>query len=488
MFQTLSTILPELFLAVTASLLLGFGLSKTKDRSIIVRNIAAVLLVIFGLMGLVLDRPAGTSFNGLLYNNDFSDFLKAIIGFSAAAALLLSKHYFQSEKLDRYEFSVLTLYSVLGMSIMVSANNLLSMYIGIEMQSLALYIMAAFNRDSLRASESGLKYFVLGALSSGLLLYGASLIYGFTGSLDFETIRASIKLTIEASGPTSGPMIGIIAGMVFLLCGLAFKISAAPFHMWTPDVYEGSPTPVTGFFAAAPKLAAMAIIARLTIIPFGEIAGQWQQVIVVMAVLSMFVGALGAIVQTNIKRLMAYSSIANMGYALVPIAAGTIAGIQGMLIFMTIYIISVIGVFATILQMRLRNGMVEKISDLSGLSKSNPGMALSFTIFMFSLIGIPPLLGFFGKWFAFAPAFEAGLAWLVVIALVMSVIGAFYYLRLVKVMWFDEPTREFVRAPRMVRVIAIVCVLLIFPVLIIPGISGGVIGFAETAAQALFAQ
>ena len=480
MFQSISTILPELFLAVTASLLLGFGLSKTQDRSVMVRYIAAGLLVVFGLMGFVLDRPAGTSFNGLLYNNDFSDFLKAIIGFSAAAALLLSKHYFQSEKLDRYEFSVLTLYSVLGMSIMVSANNLLSMYIGIEMQSLALYIMAAFNRDSLRASESGLKYFVLGALSSGLLLYGASLVYGFTGSLDFETIRASIKLT--------GATTGVISGMVFLLCGLAFKISAAPFHMWTPDVYEGSPTPVTGFFAAAPKLAAMAIIARLTIIPFGDILGQWQQVIVVMAVLSMFVGAFGAIVQTNIKRLMAYSSIANMGYALVPIAAGTIAGIQGMLIFMTIYIISVIGVFATILQMRLRNGMVEKISDLSGLSKSNPGMAVSFTIFMFSLIGIPPLLGFFGKWFAFAPAFEAGLAWLVVIALVLSVVGAFYYLRLVKVMWFDEPTREFVRAPRTVRVIAIVSVLLIFPVLIIPGISGAAIGFAETAAQALFAQ
>ena len=488
MFQSLSTILPELFLAVTASLLLGFGLSKTQDRSVLVRNIAAGLLIIFGLMGFLLDRPAGTSFNGLLYNNDFSDFLKAIIGFSAAAALLLSKHYFQSEKLDRYEFSVLTLYSVLGMSIMVSANNLLAMYIGIEMQSLALYIMAAFNRDSLRASESGLKYFVLGALSSGLLLYGASLVYGFTGSLDFETIRASVKLTIEASGPTSGAMIGIIAGMVFLLCGLAFKISAAPFHMWTPDVYEGSPTPVTGFFAAAPKLAAMAIIARLTIIPFGEILGQWQQVIVVMAILSMFIGALGAIVQTNIKRLMAYSSIANMGYALVPIAAGTIAGIQGMLIFMTIYIISVIGVFATILQMRLRNGMVEKISDLSGLSKSNPGMAASFTLFMFSLIGIPPLLGFFGKWFAFAPAFEAGLWWLVVIALVMSVIGAFYYLRLVKVMWIDEPTREFVRAPRMVRVIAIISVLLIFPVLIIPGISGAAIGLTETAAQALFTQ
>ena len=480
MFQSLSTILPELFLAVTASLLLGFGLSKKQDLSVIVRYTAAGLLVVFGLMGYALDRNPGTSFNGLLYNNDFSDFLKAVIGLSAAAALLLSKHYFQSEKLDRYEFSVLTLYSVLGMSIMVSANNLLAMYIGIEMQSLALYIMAAFNRDSLRASESGLKYFVLGALSSGLLLYGASLVYGFTGSLDFETIRASIALT--------GATTGVIAGMVFLLCGLAFKISAAPFHMWTPDVYEGSPTPVTGFFAAAPKLAAMAIIARLTIIPFGDILGQWQQVIIVMAVLSMLVGALGAIVQTNIKRLMAYSSIANMGYALVPIAVGTVAGIQGMLVFMTIYVITVIGVFATILQMRLRNGMVEKISDLSGLSKTNPGMAISFTIFMFSLIGIPPLLGFFGKWYAFAPAFEAGLAWLAVVALILSVVGAFYYLRLVKVMWFDEPTREFVRAPRLVRVIAIVSVLLIFPLLIIPGISGGAIGLAEAAAQALFAQ
>ena len=480
MFQSLSTILPELFLAVTASLLLGFGLSKKQDLSVIVRYTAAGLLVVFGLMGYALDRNPGTSFNGLLYNNDFSDFLKAVIGLSAAAALLLSKHYFQSEKLDRYEFSVLTLYSVPGMSIMVSANNLLAMYIGIEMQSLALYIMAAFNRDSLRASESGLKYFVLGALSSGLLLYGASLVYGFTGSLDFETIRASIVLT--------GATTGVIAGMVFLLCGLAFKISAAPFHMWTPDVYEGSPTPVTGFFAAAPKLAAMAIIARLTIIPFGDILGQWQQVIIVMAVLSMLVGALGAIVQTNIKRLMAYSSIANMGYALVPIAVGTVAGIQGMLVFMTIYVITVIGVFATILQMRLRNGMVEKISDLSGLSKTNPGMAISFTIFMFSLIGIPPLLGFFGKWYAFAPAFEAGLAWLAVIALILSVVGAFYYLRLVKVMWFDEPTREFVRAPRLVRVIAIVSVLLIFPLLIIPGISGGSIGLAEAAAQALFAQ
>ncbi len=477
---TFITILPELFLAVTASFMLGFGLSKTQDRSSLVRYISIAVLIIFAFLGFALGRPDGTSFSGLLLNNDFSDLLKCIIALSAAAALLLTQHYFQSEKLDRYEFSVLTLYAVLGMSIMVSANNLLSMYIGIEMQSLALYIMAAFNRDSLRASEAGLKYFVLGALSSGLLLYGASLVYGFTGSLDFETIRASI----EASGATNG----VVTGMVFLLCGLAFKISAAPFHMWTPDVYEGSPTPVTGFFAAAPKLAAMAIIARLITVPFGEITGQWQQVIIVMAVLSMVVGALGAIVQTNIKRLMAYSSIANMGYALVPLAAASVAGVQGMIVFMVIYIITVIGVFATILQMRLRDGMVEKISDLAGLSKSNPGMAISLTIFMFSLIGIPPLLGFFGKLFAFLPAMEAGLTWLVVIALVSSVIGAFYYLRIVKVMWFDEPEREFVTPPASVKIITLISVLLICPVLIIPGISGAMLGFAETAAQALFAR
>jgi NADH-quinone oxidoreductase subunit N len=477
MFQTFSTILPEVFLAVSASLLMGFGLSKTKDRAIAVRNISAAVLVIFAFMGFLLDRPEGVSFSGLLLNNDYSDFLKAIIALSAAAALLLTKDYFQTEKLDRYEFSVLTLYCTLGMSIMVSSNNLLAMYVGIEMQSLALYIMAAFNRDSLRASEAGLKYFVLGALSSGLLLYGASLVYGFTGSLDFATIAASV----EAQGATTG----IIAGMVFLLCGLAFKISAAPFHMWTPDVYEGSPTPVTGFFAAAPKFAAMALIARLLYVPFEGIFDQWQQVIIMLAILSMFVGALGAIVQSNIKRLMAYSSIANMGYALVPLAAGTMAGLKGMLIFMTIYVITVIGVFACILQMRIRNGMVEKISDLAGLSQRNMGLAIILTTFFVSLIGIPPWLGFFGKWFAFGPVFEVGLSWLGILALVASVISAFYYLRIIKLMWFDEPARDFVAAPKTLRFFAIASALLVLPLLIIPGIAGFGQGLAEAAAMAL---
>ena len=360
---------------------------------------------------------------------------------------------------------------------MVSANSLLSLYIGIELQSLALYVMAAFNRDSLRASEAGLKYFVLGAISSGLLLYGSSLIYGFTGSLEFGRIAEVVS---EGTTP------GIIAGMVFLLCGLAFKISAAPFHMWTPDVYEGSPTPVTGFFAAAPKFAAMALIARLVIGPFGDIITQWQQVIIVLAVLSMFVGAIGALAQTNIKRLMAYSSIANMGYALVPLAAGTMAGVKGMLIFMSIYVITVIGIFACILQMRIRNGMVEQISDLAGLSKSNKSLAIILSMFMFSVMGIPPLLGFFGKLFAFLPAMEAGLTWLVVLALIASVIGAFYYLRLIKTMWFEEAENEFVQAPKTLRGLSTISVLLVFPLFLLPFLAVRSQGIIAQAAASLF--
>jgi len=433
--------------------------------------------VLYAFIGFILGQPTGTAFKGALVVDSYSHYMNLFLGLSAAAALMFSKSFFQTEKLDRFEFSVLVLYCTLGMSIMVSANTLLALYIGIEMQSLALYVMAAFNRDSLRASESGLKYFVLGALSSGLLLYGASLIYGFTGSLEFARIAEVVQ---EGATP------GIIAGMVFLLCGLAFKISAAPFHMWTPDVYEGSPTPVTGFFAAAPKFAAMALIARLLVSPFGDITTQWQQVIVVLAVLSMFVGAIGALTQTNIKRLMAYSSIANMGYALVALSAGTQAGVKGMLIFMSIYVITVIGIFACILQMRIRNGMVEQISDLAGLSKTNRGLAIVLTIFMFSVMGIPPLLGFFGKFFAFVPAMEAGLTWLVVLALVASVIGAFYYLRLVKIMWGDENENEFVEAPKTLRGLAVISALLVFPLLLLPFVSIPAQSLISQAAASLF--
>jgi len=477
MLQTISLFAPQLVLAFFASQLLSTGAFAKKDISVGVRYFAVGVLVLYAFIGFILGQPTGTAFKGALVVDSYSHYMNLFLGLSAAAALMFSKSFFQTEKLDRFEFSVLVLYCTLGMSIMVSANTLLALYIGIEMQSLALYVMAAFNRDSLRASESGLKYFVLGALSSGLLLYGASLIYGFTGSLEFARIAEVVQ---EGATP------GIIAGMVFLLCGLAFKISAAPFHMWTPDVYEGSPTPVTGFFAAAPKFAAMALIARLLVGPFGDITTQWQQVIIVLAVLSMFVGAIGALTQTNIKRLMAYSSIANMGYALVALSAGTQAGVKGMLTFMSIYVITVIGIFACILQMRIRNGMVEQISDLAGLSKTNRGLAIVLTIFMFSVMGIPPLLGFFGKFFAFVPAMEAGLTWLVVLALVASVIGAFYYLRLVKIMWGDENENEFVEAPKTLRGLAVISALLVFPLLLLPFVSIPAQSLISQAAASLF--
>ena len=457
--------------------MLVFGVAK-KERTDLVRWIAIGLLVVYALAGLLVGVPGTTAFNGALINDNFSYLAKAILGLSAAAALLFSESYLKSERLDKYEFSVLVLYAVLGMSIMVSSNSLLSLYIGIEMQSLALYVLAAFNRDSLRSSEAGLKYFVLGAISSGLLLYGISMMYGFTGSLRFDTIGAVIS-----AGNIST---GIIAGMVFMLCGLAFKISAAPFHMWTPDVYEGSPTPVTGFFASAPKFAAMALIARLLMDPFAGMMDSWQQVIIVLSVASMIVGVFGALMQTNIKRLMAYSSIANMGYALVALAAGTVAGVNGMLIFMTIYLMTSIGLFACILQMRIRDGMVEQVSDLSGLSKSQPLLALIFTVLLFSLMGMPPLLGFFGKISAFMPAMDAGLTWLVVVALLASVVGAFYYLRLIKTIWFDEQERQFVKPAKALSMLSAVSALLLFAVLFIPVLRAPVQSVLAAAATSLF--
>jgi len=476
MLQTISMFLPELLLAFFASELLLFGAISKKDRKEGIRLFAIAVFLLYAVVGLWMGN-SGTAFNGALVVDNYAHYAKFFLGIAAAAALIFSKPYLNSEKLDRYEYTVLMMYAVLGMSIMVSANNLLAVYIGIEMQSLALYVMAAWNRDSLRASEAGLKYFVLGALSSGLLLYGISMVYGFTGSLSFDRIA-------EVVGEGATP--GLIAGMVFMLCGLGFKISAAPFHMWTPDVYEGSPTPVTGFFAGAPKFAAMLLITRIVMGPFGEITDQWQQVIIVFAVLSMFVGAIGALAQTNIKRLMAYSSIANMGYALVALAAGTQGGVVGVLTFMSIYVITTIGVFACILQMRIRNGMVEQITDLAGLSKTNSGLAVILTILMFSLAGIPPLLGFFGKLFAFWPAMEAGLTWLVVLALLASVIGAFYYIRIIKIMWGDASVNDFVEAPSSLRWMTSFVALLILPLMILPFTAGPARNLIAQAANSLF--
>ncbi len=477
-FGQLSFLAGELVLALSVGELLLIGIFVSKYGASIVRYASIAVLLIFAFSGFILNGT-GSAFNGAFISDDFSHYVKALIGVTAAITLWFSRDWLKRENLDQYEYSILMIFAVLGMGIMVSSGNLLTMYVGLEMQALALYVMAAFNRDSLRASEAGLKYFVLGALSSGMLLYGMSLIYGFTGTLSFA------QIAIVLSGQESVNM-GIVAGLVFMLAGLAFKISAAPFHMWTPDVYEGAPTPVTAFFAGAPKLAALALITRLITGPFGEISQSWVQVLVVLAVMSMIIGAFGALMQTNIKRLMGYSSIANMGYALVALAAGGIAGVSGMLIFMSIYLVTVVGVFAAIMQMRTRDGALEGIADLAGLSKSNLPLSLVMTALMFSLAGIPFFMGFFGKWFALTPAFEAGLTWLVVVALLASVVGAFYYLRIIKTIWFDDQAHTFVKAPRSLTLISSASALLLFPILLLPFVTAPARALIEAAAASLF--
>ncbi len=468
----------EFVLALSAVLLLLIGAFGGKNGVSIVRYTSITALLVFAFWGFVLNGK-GEAFGGAFVSDSFSHYVKALIGLTAAASLWFSRSWFKSEKLDQFEYSILMLFSVLGMGLMVSSGNLLTMYVGLEMQALSLYVMAAFNRDSLRASEAGLKYFVLGALSSGVLLYGLSLIYGFTGVLSFDQLGAALSGADHINA-------GLVAGLVFVLAGLAFKISAAPFHMWTPDVYEGAPTPVTGFFAGAPKLAALALIARLISGPFADMVHDWQQVLIVLAVLSMIVGAFGALVQTNIKRLMGYSSIANMGYALVPLAAGGAAGVGGMLIFMSIYLVTIVGLFAVILQMRTRDGAVESVADLAGLSKANIPLSLIMTTLMFSIAGIPFFMGFFGKWFAFSPAFNSGLTWLVVVALLTSVVAAFYYLRVIKVIWFDDQAQDFVKAPTSLAFLSTASAFLLFPILLLPMVTVPVRAMIEAAASSLF--
>jgi NADH-quinone oxidoreductase subunit N len=366
--------------------------------------------------------------------------------------------------------------ATLGMMMMISANDLMSLYLGIELQSLALYVLAAFKRDSQRATEAGLKYFVLGALSSGMLLYGASMIYGFAGSTNFADLARSFEAMEQVS-------LGLIVGLVFLLAGLAFKISAAPFHMWTPDVYEGAPTPITAFFAVAPKVAALALLARVLMSPFGELLAQWQQILVVLAMASMVLGAFAAIGQRNIKRLMAYSSIGHVGFALVGLSAGTPEGVRGLLVYLTIYLAMNVGAFAVILSMKINDSMVENIDDLAGLGRNQPMLALVMAVFMFSLAGVPPLAGFFGKFYVFMAAIDAGLYTLAIVGVVASVVGAVYYLRIVKIMYFDEPGEVFDRPVRveMGAIMVVTCIFTVFffayPVPLLAG--------AQTAAQAL---
>ncbi len=442
----INTALPEIILAVYAMAALMLAVYGGKDRlSGFIFWATAGVMVILGLM--MAFAPAGTTsaFNGSFINDEFARYTKVVMLFGSAAMLLLSQDYLIKNKLFKFEFPILIALATLGMMLMVSAGDLMALYMGLELQSLALYVVASFRRDSIRSTEAGLKYFVLGALSSGLLLYGASLVYGFSGTTNF----AGIAETIHGDNLD----MGMLFGLVFLCVGMGFKISAAPFHMWTPDVYEGSPTPVTGFFATAPKVAAAGLFARVVHDAFGGAVTDWQQIVAFLAVVSMFLGSIAAIGQTNIKRLMAYSSIAHMGFALVGLAAGTEQGVQALLIYMAIYVTMNVGVFAFILNMEREGQPVTTITELGMYSRAQPLRAAALAALMFSLAGIPPLVGFFGKLFVLQAAVDAGIAWLALAGVVASVIGAFYYLRIIYYMYFgDEADALSVRMPMLHKV------------------------------------
>ena len=428
---------PEILLACAAMACMMVGVFVREERATgIVHYLALTALIIVGVSVWPMRGQELIGFNGQFVSDDFTVFMKMLIILGTFLSLIISKSYLKRENMKRFEYPVLMLFATVGMMMMVSANDLIALYLGLELQSLSLYVLAAFKRDTTRSSEAGLKYFVLGALSSGMLLYGCSMIYGFAGTTSFDGLASVL-------GGDETVSVGLIVGIVFLIAGLAFKISAVPFHMWTPDVYEGAPTPITAFFAVAPKIAAISLFIRVMMDPFGGLVEEWRQIIVFISILSMVLGAFAAIAQNNIKRLMAYSSIGHMGYALVGLAAGSEAGIQGVILYMTIYLAMNVGTFACILAMRRKGEMVEEISDLAGLSKSNPMLAAALLVFMFSMSGIPPLAGFFGKFYIFLAAIEAQLYVLAIIGVVASVVGAFYYLRIVKIMYFDEAAEPF---------------------------------------------
>ena len=433
--QNIGLLGAELWLALGVMVLLMVGVFSGERSHSQVTGLSLAVIVAAGI-GLFLTVERGTAMNGAFILDDFAWFMKLLTLVGSALAIIMSVNYMKREGVINFEYPILVLTATLGMMLMISANDLIALYLGLELQSLSLYVLAAINRDSVRSTEAGLKYFVLGALSSGMLLYGASLIYGFTGHTDFVGIAEAMAGTERS--------LGLIFGLVFLMAGIAFKISAVPFHMWTPDVYEGSPSPVTAFFAAAPKIAAMSMLIRIVIQAFEPVTSDWQQIIAFIAIASMALGAFAAIGQNNIKRLMAYSSIGHMGYALVGLAAGTQSGVHGVIIYMLVYMVMTVGTFACVIAMRRKDGTVEEISDLAGLGSRNPMMALMLTILMFSLAGIPPLAGFFAKYFVFVAAIEAGLYALAIIGVLASVVGAFYYLRIIKIMWFDEPADNFV--------------------------------------------
>lgn len=476
----LPLIFPELLLALGALVLLLVGVYSGERSYFTVTGLAIALILATGLV-IIISPKVGIFGGNALILDGFSRYMKILMLVGALFALIMSVGFAKAEKFAKFEFPVLVLLAALGMMLMISAGNMLTLYMGLELHSLALYVLAACNRDNVKSSEAGLKYFVLGALSSGMLLYGISLIYGFTGQIGFKEIAQVLN--------GQAPQIGVIFGIVFVLAGLAFKISVVPFHMWTPDVYEGAPTPITAFFASAPKVAAMALIIRVIVSAFLPLSGEhgvmpaWQQILVFMSIASMVLGAFAAIGQSNIKRLMAYSSISHMGYALVGLTAGSVIGVQGVMLYMTVYVAMIIGSFAFILGMRTRDGNVESIYDLAGLARTNPFMAIVMTIMLFSLASVPPMAGFFAKWSAFSAAVHAGLIPLVVIGMIASVISAFYYLRVIKIMWFDEAKAGFMPLPNELKfILAISGIFVLFYVFF--GIS--LTQIAEKAAASLF--
>ncbi len=464
-------LLPEIVLGLGAMALLMFGVYGGAVRAIDFAAIA--LLLIAGLIVLMLPEGKLVTFDGSFVVDGFARFLKILAILGSAAAIVMSIDYDEREGQQRFEYSVLILLSTLGMLMLISAADLIALYLGLELMSLPLYVVAASHRTSLRSTEAGLKYFVLGALSSGMLLYGASLTYGFTGTVSF----AGIAHSAAEAGP------GLIFGLVFLFAGFCFKVSAVPFHMWTPDVYEGAPTPVTAFFAAAPKAAGMAMFVRVAVTAFPGITAQWQEIVVFVAIASMALGAFAAIGQRNIKRLMAYSSIGHMGFALIGLAAGTSEGVQGVLIYMAVYLTMTLGVFAVILSMRRSGGMVESIDQLAGLSRAHPTMAFFLAMLLFSMAGVPPLAGFFAKFYVFLAAIKAGFYVLAVIGVLASVVGAYYYLAIVKIMYFDEPAEDFYSMPNELKVVLGVCGLFNILFFLYPG---PLIGVASAAAHSLF--
>jgi NADH-quinone oxidoreductase subunit N len=473
-FPALGPALPEIFMAVVAMALLMLGVFRSTDSTTLISWLAIAAMVVAGV--LVLRGPeAEITFNGLFVVNGFTSFAKILTLIGAAVSLLLINNWTHDVKMARFELPLIVLFAALGMMMMLSANDLISLYMGLELQSLSLYVLAAIQRDNQRATEAGVKYFVLGALASGLLLYGSSLVYGFSGTTSFEGIATALQ---DGEGAT-----GVVIGIVFVIAGLAFKVSAVPFHMWTPDVYEGAPTPVTAFFSVAPKIAALCLFLRVLVGPFEPMIEQWQQVIMLIAILSMLWGSVAAIAQTNIKRLMAYSSIGHVGYALIGLAVGNEEGARGLLVYLLIYLFMNVGTFAVILSMRVKGKHVEDISDLSGLAKNRPGMALALGALMFSMAGIPPFAGFLGKFYIFVAAVNAGFVPLAIIGVLASVIGAFYYLRIVKIMYFDDPGEAFDRPDFVPSAIFTISAALMVIYFVLPA---PLVGGAEAAARTLF--